>query len=219
MRLTAISIIIFCCASFAWANDQQASISIPKIGKVMIRVHIDKSPTLSAPFLTIENTERKVLKRIDFALKGVGAVDRYPSLLNLKVIYPEKEASPIIIAVASSPGGSDIHFETALIGFFNGEISELTPNHIESSSQDALCLEDPRGHQKIGFVFFNFIWEDAHYDPHRYEASFYEWTANKLVQVSVKHTKKKYNDWKGAAAELGYYCRQDLIQTTNSHYK
>jgi hypothetical protein len=115
MRLTAISLIIFLWTSFAWADDQHASISISQIGKIVIKAHTNKSPGLSSPFLVIGNDEGKVLKRIDFALKGVGAVDLYPSLINFKVIYPSKENSPFIIAVASSPGGSDIHFETTII--------------------------------------------------------------------------------------------------------
>jgi hypothetical protein len=82
MRVSAISLIIFCWTSLALANDQQASILIPKIGTVIIRTHIDKSPSLSSPFLTIENAEGKLLKRIDFELKGVDAVTLYPSLLN-----------------------------------------------------------------------------------------------------------------------------------------
>jgi|MudIll2142460700_1097286.scaffolds.fasta_scaffold52083_1 hypothetical protein len=218
MRLSAISLIVFSFTSLAWANDQWASILIPKIGTVIIRSHIDKSPSLSSPFLTIENAEGKMLKRIDFELKGVNALILYPSLLNFKVVYPEKESSPIVVAVASSPGGSDIHFETTLIGFLNGKIVELTPNHIESSSQDALCLENLGAGRPIGLVFFNFLWEEAHYDPHRYEAILYEWSGTKLDKISVKQTKERQKDWKGAAAELGYHCGEDLIRTTNSRY-
>jgi hypothetical protein len=220
MRLSAISLIVLSFTSLAWANDQQASILIPKIGAVIIRSHIDKSPSLSSPFLTIENAEGKMLKRIDFELKGVGidAVTLYPSLLNFKVVYPEKESNSIIIAVASSIGGSDIHFETTLIGILEGKIVELTPKHIESSSQDALCLENLGAGRPIGLVFFNFLWEEAHYDPHRYEAILYEWSGTKLNKISMKQTKKRHKDWKGAAAELGYHCGEDLIRTTNPHY-
>jgi hypothetical protein len=215
MRLSVISLIIFLWPSFAWANDQQASILIPKIGRVIIRTHIDKSATLSPPFLTIENTEGKLLKRIDFALEGVGS---YPSILKFKVIHLSEETSPFMIAVASSPSGSDIHFETAIIGFVNGEILELT-KHIESSSQDALCLEQKSTRNTFGVVFFNFIWEEAHYDPHRYEAFLYEWSGTKLDKINVKQTKKRHKNWKGAAVELGYHCQEDLIQTTNPNYK
>jgi hypothetical protein len=92
-------------------------------------------------------------------------------------------------------------------------------NHIASSSQDALCFERLSTPNTFGFIFLNFIWKEAHYDPHRYEATLYEWTGNKLEKINVKQTKKRYKDWKGAAAELGYHCQEDLIQTTNPNYK
>jgi hypothetical protein len=201
-------------ASLPWIKDQQTSILIPKIRRVIIRTHIDKSPALSPPFLSIENTEGKLLKRIDFVLEGV---DSYHSILKFKVIHLSKEIAPLIIAVASSPGGSDIDFETATIGFVNGEILELT-EHFESSSQDALCLEKGGTPHKFGLIFFNFILEEAHYDPHRYEATLYDWSGTQLEKINVKQTKKQYKNWKDAAVELGYHCQEDLIQTTNDMY-
>jgi len=215
MRLSAICLVIFFWASLTWADDQQASILIPKIGMAIIRTHTDKSPALSPPFLTIETTERKLLKRIDFGLEGVGS---HPCILRFKVIDLSKGIAPFIVAVASSPGGSDIHFETAIIGFVNGEIIETT-KHVKSSSQDALCLKKMSTRNTFGIVFFKFIWEEAHYDPHRYEAILYESSGTKLNKISVNQTKKKHKDWKGAAVELGYHCQEDLIQTTNPSYK
>ena len=160
-----------------------------------------------------QDKKGKILKKIDFKLYGTPADTLFPSILNFKAIYPDKNSTPLIIAVASSPGGSDIHFETTIIGFISGKIVELTPDHIDSSSQDALCLEEKN------FILFNFLWEEAHYDPHRYEAISYKMTNDKLEKIETKQTKKKYKDWKGAASELGYHCGDDLIQTTNPSYK
>jgi hypothetical protein len=201
-------------ASLPWIKDQQASILIPKIGKAIIRTHIDKTPALSPPFLSIENTEGKLLKRIDFVLEGI---ESYHSILKFKMIHLSKEIAPLIIAVASSPEDSDIDFETAVIGFVNGEIFELM-EHFESSSQDALCLEKGGTPHKFGLIFFDFILEEPHYDPHRYEATLYEWSGTQLKKINVKQSKKQYRNWKDAAAELGYHCQEDLIQTTNNMY-
>ena len=149
-------------------------------------------------------------------MEGTGS---YPSVLKFKAITIKDELSPIIVAVATSPGGSDIHFETTLIGFLNGAIFELTPTHIKSSSQNALCLEKNGDGHHLQIVYFNFLWEEAHYEPHRYEAILYEWDGNELAKINIKETTNKHKNWKGAATELGYHCQEDLIQSTNQTYK
>ena len=207
---------IFLLTSAAWADEKQTSLSIPQLGTIIIKSQIDQTPALSPPFLVIENAEGKVLKRIDFKLKGIGDPPiLHPSELGFSIIQRDKD-TPIIVAVASSPGGSDIHFETTIIGFSKNRIIELAPNHIESSSRDALCFESSRPNH---FILFSFLWDHAHYDPTRYEATLYELTQSKLKLISKKKTKKEYKDWKGASEELGYTCKEDLIQIANANYK
>lgn len=201
-------------SSFAWAKDPELTVDISGMNRVTIRAEVDRSPALTSPILMFQDVGGNILKTIKFKLKGFGvdANTIHPSLLNFKLIYLARDATPTIIAVASSPGGSDTHFETTIIGFINGRIVEFTPSHIDSSSQNALCVEGNK------FVLFNFIDKEGHYDSHRYEVIEYKVTNSKLKKINMKQTKKKYESWKGAAAELGYQCGNDLIQAINPNY-
>jgi hypothetical protein len=214
--LTVAYIYLIMIISFAWAKEESKLLSVAGFGQMKITAHISEPNSTSPPFLTFEDAAGKLLRRINFALEGFGS---HPSILKFKVIQPTKESNPFIVSVASSPGGSDIHFETTIIGFVNGQISEVIPKHIESSSQDALCFDHPGDKKNLHLVFFNFIWESIHYEPHRYEVTSNEWTGSKFNRENMKQTVKKHKDWKGAAAELGYSCREDLISTINSNYK
>jgi hypothetical protein len=214
MKLILVCLVLVGWWSVVWAKGQQATISIPGIGQTIITAHIAAPKPTSPPFLTFETAAGKLLKRIDFALDGI---DEYPSLLKFTVIHPLKEAYPFIIAVATSPGGSAIRIETAIIGFVNGKIIEVIPDHLVSQGLDGLCVGFFGKHQRLGLVYFEFLWEEAHYDPHRYEASFFEWTGDKFSQIGSKQTKNRYREWKEAAAELGYQCRYDFLSALNSY--
>jgi hypothetical protein len=216
VKLVLINLIAVAWASLASAQGQQATISIPGLGQIIITAHIRTPKPTSPPFLTFETVEKKLLKRIEFALEGT---DEYPSVLRFKVLHQKSDPNPLIVAVASTPGVSALIFETAILGFVNGKISELTTAHFESQSLNGLCFGTFGKYRTLGFVYFDFFQAEgeAHYDPHRYEAELYEWKTNKFVQISSKQTKKKYPYWKEAAVELGYHCQYDLLSALNSY--
>lgn len=217
MRLIKYVIVsIFSLSSMVLGADQQAFLSIPKSGQIKITAHAAIPEQTSPPILTFETRDGKLLKRVEFALKGT---DEYPSIVRFMVLHQENGPNPLIVAVASTPGVSSLIFETAILGFVNGIISELTTAHIDSWSQNAICFGTFGKSPGLGFVYFDYLQadEEARGDPHRYEAGLYEWKSNKFVQISSKQTKKKYPDWKEAAVELGYHCEQDLLEVLNSY--
>jgi len=195
---------------------QQLFLSVPKIGQIKITTDVAVPERTSRPFLTFETRDGKLLKRIEFALEGSY---EYPSILKFKVLHQKSDPNPLIVAVASTPGGSALNFETAILGFINGKISELMDTHIDSHSLNALCFGIFGKHRGLAFVYFDFIQaeEEAHYDPHRYEVGLYEWKADKFVRISSKQTNRKYPCWKEAAVELGYHCQSDLLEVLNSY--
>jgi hypothetical protein len=195
-------------------NEQTLAVSV--VGEVKIKTYTSNPEPTSPPFITITDASGKLFKRIDFQLTGAGS---YPSVAKFKTIKPAKDLNQLIVAVASSPGGSDIHFETTIIGFINGKVSELLSKHIDSSSQDALCMDNKDKNQKLRFIFFHFLWEEAHYEPHRYEAVSYIWDGNAFNPSDTVQSKNKHKEWKGAASELGYSCSHDLISEINHDYK
>jgi len=216
MKLVLINLIVVAWASFASAQGQQATISVPGLGQIIVTAHIRTPKPTSPPFLTFETIEKKLLKRVDFALEGI---DQYPSLLKFKVFYSSKRPTPLVVAVASLPGGSALNFETSILAFVDGQITEAITDHIESHSLNALCFGTSGKDQNVGFVYFDFLSEDGeiHYDPHRYEATLLGWTGAKFTKIDTKRTKNKYKNWEEAAAELGCQCQCDLLETLNSY--
>lgn len=68
----------------ALAADQQAFLSIPKIGKIKITAHAAVPEHHAGPFLTLETADGKLLKRIDFALNGP---EGYPNTLRFMILH------------------------------------------------------------------------------------------------------------------------------------
>jgi len=149
MKFVLINLIAVAWASLASAQGQQATRSIPGLGQITITAHIATPKSTSPPFLTFETAEKKLLKRIDFTLEGVM---EYPSIIRFELIQQSTPPSPLIVAVASSPGGSTSNFETAIVTFVGGQIIDATTNHIESQSLDALCSRTFGKDQNAGFV-------------------------------------------------------------------
>ncbi|HXX36250.1 MAG TPA: hypothetical protein VEM15_17410 [Thermodesulfobacteriota bacterium] len=216
IKLVLVNLIAVGWSALASAQGQQATISVLGVGQILVTAHTRTLKPTPTPFLTFETGERKLLKRVDFALESI---DPYPSLLKFKVIYPSKKPSPVVVAVASLPGGSALNFETAILAFVDGQIIEAIPKHIESHSLNALCFGTFGKDQNVGFIYFDFLWEDGeiHYDPHRYEATLLGWTGARFTKMDSKRTKNKYRTWEGAAAELGYQCQCDLLESLNSY--
>jgi hypothetical protein len=216
MKTMSLGFLLLFGSSVVLGADHHAFLSIPKIGNVKISAHAATPQRTSPPFLTFETGGGKFLTRIEFALQGT---DEYPSVLRFKVLHQKSDPNPLIVAVASTPGVSALIFETAILGFVNGKISELMTAHIESQGLNGLCFGVFGKYRSLGFVYFDFLQADgeAHYDPHHYEAQLYEWRSNKFVQVSSKRTKRKYPYWKEASVELGYHCQYDLLSALNSY--
>jgi hypothetical protein len=196
---------------------QQAIVSMPTVGKVSVTAHTAaKKDSAVFNFLTFKNTSGRFLKRLDFGLTGLPGL---PPVLRFGVLHPKKDGPPLIVAVDSWPGGSTIHYETTIIGTINGALVELIPAHIESSTLDALCFDTSDRRPELDLLFFNFLFEEARYAPHRYMVTVYRWTDAGFTEAGKNETTNKYTDWTGAAAELGYACRTDLVTTINGVYR
>ncbi len=119
--------------------------------------------------------------------------------------------SPVIVAVAVSPGGSDVGYEIKLIAERNGKITTLNPEPIDLTIQDGLYLGYINATFGHGMVIWENRWEnEAHYDPHRYAIRIYRWdTRSKNFRLARKFTTKaKFRDGCSATRSYGLPCRE-----------
>lgn len=193
---------------------KQATADFPKVGHVVIEAQFtkelpwDPSADIKPPLLTFRSTEGQVLKRIQF-----GAEKGFYTDLNFVVENLPQISTPLLVAVAVRPGGSDNLFESTIVGSINGELRDLLPDHPTTNIEGAFCLGRFGRHSNLGVLVLNFIWENRpHYVAHRYQGTLYEWTGTVFQKQAVLETKQAYVFWQSAAKELGFNCKWDFIK-------
>lgn len=140
---------------------------------------------------------------------GFGAADVLaPASLD---VFPTAIAD-VSIAIAGFAGGSDAHFEIAVLDTSSpSHVRELTTKRIDATTQDALFIGTFGGRR--GILVVSFLWEDeAHYAPHRYRATVYAWNGERFEPASTRETTRKQESAHDAARELGYDCERDFLQ-------
>ncbi len=138
--------------------------------------------------------------------------DKGPSWVDARPLHMAGVPRTLIAVVAIVVGGSDQHFETTIVDANPGEIREVVAPHIPSTSQDGLCAGHFGKSGTPGLLVTTFVWGDeAHYDPHRYSVTRYEWTGRFFEKQRARTTTIKHKGWKSALQELGYHCDRDLV--------
>jgi hypothetical protein len=79
--------------------------------------------------------EGEELLRVEFSVDK-----RLPNAPRFRVLRIRGIEDPIVVAVGAEVGGSDHHFETAIIGIRAGKVVELLQPHVLTSMQDAVCV-------------------------------------------------------------------------------
>jgi hypothetical protein len=155
---------------------------------------------------TLSVSTSALARRITFADVGDGPHSRLDTLqISLD------GHSDAILAVGSQPGGSDVRFQAAIVSR-QGGVPVVILEPVRATSQDAMCIGVFGG--RHGVLLFTFIWGDeAHYQPHRYRVTRYEWTGVRLEKRFVRETVKKVQSWREAAKILGYRCNTNLLTT------
>ncbi|MGA3286129.1 MAG: hypothetical protein ABSD46_01740 [Bacteroidota bacterium] len=159
------------------------------------------------PILVFRSSNRKELHRVEF-----NSVEKWRSDVRFKVIKLPEFADSVLVAVAVSPGGSDSQYESTVIGILNGKIQDSFHEHLVSHNQGALCIEPLSHSDSTNIILWKELWEDgAHYDPHRYSATVFNWNGLFFKQVKSLETKKKYPVWQDAAKNLGFKSSFDYV--------
>lgn len=145
-------------------------------------------------------TRGDVEQRLTFGQEGA-----YPASLDIIAI---SDANSIVIL--GVPGGSNAHFEIAVLDTSESRVHELLPQRITANVLDGIYSGTFGGRR--GILVLRFLWEDeAHYAAHRYEATLYSWNGTHFVRTSVRRTTRKHDTPESAALELGYHCDMNFI--------
>lgn len=126
--------------------------------------------------------------------------------LRFRVIEGMFPHSPLILAVAMSPGGSDCKYEGIVIGTVKGKLSLMTPKPVETLAEGGIYLGDLGNGQGYGLAVWNFIWgpNESHLDPHRYKVALYRYdrTHSRFVQLRTVESKERHSSDEEALSEL-----------------
>jgi hypothetical protein len=113
--------------------------------------------------------------------------------LRFRVLQSKGFSSPMVLAVAVSPGGSDHGFFGIIIGEVQGRLQVLTRENLVTNIQSGLFLGYLNKRWGYGLVRWKFTWDDgAHYDFHPYEIEIYKLKGGEFQSVYRYTSKKKY---------------------------
>jgi hypothetical protein len=136
------------------------------------------------------------------------------TILRFVVVDGPHPQSPMVLAIAMSPGVSDCGYKAVVVG----EISQtkhrmavLTPDPVDASAEDGIYVGNLGNHEGFGLAVWNFIWaeDEAHVDKHQYEVTLYRYepTQSQFRFVRRLKSKGKYQSGTDALAELGLHYR------------
>lgn len=124
--------------------------------------------------------------------------------------------TPLVMAVAVRPGGSDDAFYLTVFGEVNGKISRLVTPPIYTNVQGGFYLGYLNRRLGYGLVSWCFVWDESeiHYDSHHYSMEVYSLQDGKFRKVISSVSKRKYHPPNAyrALRELGINAR-DLRRT------
>jgi hypothetical protein len=163
------------------------------------------------PLLHFMTIDRKVVQTIKFD-SNIVSIHEFAftnCFLKFKSFEIKDLPSPLLIALAVQPTGSDEWADVKLVSEKNGKIAELNPEPIKITIQDGFYLGNINKQYGNGLVTWNFQWDAAHYEPHKYEIKIYQWDSKKTSFVLKNKfiTKKKYKSGCEALKEHGLPCR------------
>ena len=179
---------------------QERLVKFPGIGSVSVRV-IEADKKL--PRLQFSNSaSRKILLTVP-----VGTPDPDRQLvLRFKELSISGLPAPIIIAIAVDEGASGCHFDAVVIGAVKGRLELLTQTPLQTGEGGGIHVGMLGRGRGSGIAVWKFIWSnrEAHADPHRYEVTFYPWSAGKLrfIRGGKLITRSRHERWEAALSEL-----------------
>ena len=215
MRMTLLTVALFAtCARSSPKVTQAACILFKSNDVIALAVEeFDKAPKL----LLLKDG------KVCFSIQPDSA-HRFPHefrytnpFLRFRAFDLKGMPSPILMTVFASPGGSDEGFAVNLIAEVDGKIKSINPEPIWLSIQDGVYLGYINRKHGYGMITWKFVWDAAHYAPHKYHVAIYKWdqSAGRLILEEEFTTEKQYKDGKSALSHYGlpsHNFRNDVVR-------
>jgi len=129
--------------------------------------------------------------------------------LRFTVIEGMSPRSPLVVAVAMTPGGSDCKYEGIVVGTVKGKLTVLTPKPVETLAEGGIYLGDLGSGQGYGLAVWDFIWgpNESHVDPHHYKLALYRYDMahSRFMLFKTVESKEKHSSYDEALSELGLH--------------
>ena len=181
--------------SYAGPKVTQAALVDFKVNRSITVLAVEefgKAPSL----IMIQQKEKIFSIQFDDFFKSVEEFAYTNSFLRFRRFDIRGLSSPILLAVAAFPGGSDEAFQVKIIGERDGKITLLNPEPLLLTIQDGIFLG--RINNKYGYGMITWKYQDdaAHYARHRYEIIIQKWDPKsmKFVTATKLMTAKKFKD-------------------------
>lgn len=207
-----IIVLIFLVMTFSVADAVNDSVKVTQAASGWFKKNDDTI------VLAVEEFEKPlrllVLKRDRTLIYSKAFSDDYPPqkestpvnpFLRFKMLDIKGLPSPIVLAVAAQPGGSDINYELNLVAEKQGNITSINPLPIHLSIQDGVYLGHINKKYGYGMIVWKFEFDAAHYAPHKYKISIYQWD-RKTESFTLKKafvTKKRFESGEDALKSYG----------------
>lgn len=229
-KLGKAVVVLLLCLAFAGAGEagaqprrgvargrkvmQAETVSLPRAGRVSVRV--TEAPFALPRLEFLSGATNRVIRTVSLGTSdprayrpteqlGVSLIEPFARFMVLESV--EGFPSPLVLAVAVRPGGSDHGFETTLVGETRGALRVLTPRPLLTSIQDGVFVGDLGAGRGPGVAVWSFVWGDdeAHYDEHIYAVQLYRFDrrAGLLRHAASLRSKGKHRSGEDALAELG----------------
>jgi hypothetical protein len=180
--------------------SQERLVKFPGIGSVSVRV-IEADKKLPRLQLS-DSASRKILLTVPV---GTPDPERQP-LLRFKELSISGLPAPLILAIALDEGASGCRFDAVVIGAVKGRLVLLTQTPLQAGERGGIHVGTLGRGRGSGIAVWNYIWGDreAHADPHRYEVTFYPWSAGKLrfVKGGKLRTRSRHERGEAGLSEL-----------------
>jgi len=183
--------------------SQEQILNLPRIGRVRIRAFepLDDSPDFE--FTNLLTGKKQLEEYVSPSYCG-GVHENQSRFI---IIRNRCLLSPLVISIVMSPGRSDSGWEATAAGVINGELQELTYEHLRTSDEGGFFFGDLGHSIGYGAVQWDFVWgeDEAHVSPHRYEITLYKWNGWRFEWYRVFRTRSKYFSGRAALRANGLH--------------
>jgi hypothetical protein len=136
----------------------------------------------------------------DGFLKPEADTDLTQPFLRFREVRSPGFQSPLLMAVAVQPGGSDNGFYLTTFGEINGKFVRLTDRSIDTAIQGGYYLGFLNQRLGFGLISWCFVWDfrksdphEEHYGQHYYKMTMYSLQNGKFHKILSRISKRKYD--------------------------